>query len=318
MTRLNILLTFISLCFYQQFSFSQETDIDTTGLAAYIDYMEKMDEFDQSIPYKKGEVSLSEKIQLDIPNGYKFIPKKESEKIIFDFWGNPESEGLLGMLVLDTFQLADLENWAFVVSEENDGYVEDEDAKDIDYDDLLEELQSEEEDINEERVKNGYSPAYTIGWASKPYYDESAKILHWAKEIKFGDDNEENTLNYDVRILGREGLLSLNAVGSISALEEVKSHIPEIIHIATFKEGHTYADFDPSVDKVAAYTIGGLVAGKLLAKAGILALLLKNIKLVALGALGLFSVFKKRIMGLFRKEENLDQENTTDSKEEEE
>jgi uncharacterized membrane-anchored protein len=91
-------------------------------------------------------------------------------------------------------------------------------------------------------------------------------------------------------------------------LPDVKKHIPEIIHIAKFKEGHRYIDFDPSIDKVASYTIGGLVAGKLLAKAGILALLLKNIKLIALAALSGFSVFKNKLMGLFgrRKEEETD------------
>jgi uncharacterized membrane-anchored protein len=129
--------------------------------------------------------------------------------------------------------------------------------------------------------------------------------LHWAKSITFGD-SEDTTLNYDVRILGRKGILSLNAVGTITQLDEIKKHVPEIIHIATFKKGSSYADFDPSVDKVAAYTIGGLVAGKLLAKAGLIALLLKNIKLVLLGILALFGGFKNKILGLFKRKSATD------------
>jgi uncharacterized membrane-anchored protein len=51
----------------------------------------------------------------------------------------------------------------------------------------------------------------------------------------------------------------------------------------SFADGSKYEQFDPDIDEVAAWTIGGLVAGKVLAKAGILALILKNIKIIGLG-----------------------------------
>lgn len=285
------LLFFVSI-----FSFGQTTD---SIPPEFLEYFKKANELQEKIHFKTGEISLNDKIELNVPAGYKFIPKKESEEIIFDFWGNPQSDGVLGMLVLDGFSLLNVNDWAFVLSAEDEGYVKDEDASDIDYDKLLKEMQESEGEINEERVKNGYDAIHTVGWASKPYYDSKEKILHWAKELQFGEAGNENTLNYDVRILGRNGLLSMNAVGNMSVLDSVKKHIPEIIHIANFKKGHTYFDFDPDVDQVAAYTIGGLVAGKLLAKAGLLALLLKNIKLLILGAIGLFSLFKNKILALF-------------------
>jgi uncharacterized membrane-anchored protein len=267
--------------------------------------------FEKSIPYKYGNLSLTEKVSLNIPKGYKFIPKKEAETIIFKHWGNPESEGILGMLVLDNFQFYNTGDWAFVVSEQLEGYVKDEDAKDMDYDDLLKEIKDSEVEENKQRKENGYEPIYTIGWASKPFYDEKMKILHWAKELQFGDQKSEHTLNYDVRILGREGLLSMNAVGVMGSLDSVKKHIPDIINIAKFTDGHKYADFDKKTDNVAAYTIGGLVAGKLLAKAGLFALLLKNIKLVIIGLIALFSSFKNKLFGLFgrKKEENFEEIN---------
>jgi uncharacterized membrane-anchored protein len=61
-----------------------------------------------------------------------------------------------------------------------------------------------------------------------------------------------------------------------------------VLDMASFNPGYTYEEFDSNVDEVAAWTVGGLVAGKVLAKAGILALILKNIKLVfiALAAAG--------------------------------
>ncbi|MEI9946725.1 MAG: DUF2167 domain-containing protein [Chitinophagaceae bacterium] len=60
-----------------------------------------------------------------------------------------------------------------------------------------------------------------VGWAQPPFYDSKNKVLHWAKELQFGGE-DLNTLNYDVRFLGRKGILSLNAVATIDQLPKVK------------------------------------------------------------------------------------------------
>ncbi len=143
-----------------------------------------------------------------------------------------------------------------------------------------------------------------IGWASKPFYDKTNKVLHWAKELKFGDDADVNTLNYEVRILGRKGVLSLNAVATMNELQMVKNDIQKVLAIPSFTKGNTYAEFDSKVDDVAAWTIGGLVAGKVLAKAGILALLLKNIKLVVLAVVAAGGVVWRFITGRRKKSED--------------
>ena len=49
-----------------------------------------------------------------------------------------------------------------------------------------------------------------------------------------------------------------------------------------FDDGNRYSDFNPDIDTVAAYGIGGLIAGKLAAKAGIFALLAKGGKFIVL------------------------------------
>lgn len=253
-----------------------------------------------AIKYQTGKIDISSDINLDVPKGFKYMKKEDAEYIVFDYWGNPKSDGILGIIVKEDYQSLDENGWAFVVTYDKSGYVKDEDADKLDYDQMLKDLKESEIDENKEREKEGYGPIHTLGWATKPFYDKSNNILHWAKSLRFSD-SEDTTLNYDVRILGRKGVLSLNAVGTIDQLADIKSSIPEIIHIAKFNKGSSYLDFDPSVDEVAAYTIGGLVAGKLLAKAGILALLLKNIKFIIIGIVALFSVFKNKILGLFGK-----------------
>lgn len=267
-----------------------------------------LDSIDASILYRVGKVNLNDLVRLNVPPGYNFIGQEQARMIVEDLWGNPEDTSVLGMIVKEGYSVGDASQWAFILSYEETGYVKDEDADNIDYEEMMENIRAGEDEVNKQRKESGYSSVHVLGWAAKPYYDKERKIMHWAKKIKFGDEvmaEEDLTLNYDIRFLGRQGVLSMNAVGTMNQLADVNERIPDILHVAEFTEGNTYADFNPSVDKVAAYTVGGLIAGKLLAKAGILALLLKNIKLVILAIVGLGAAFRKKITALFsgKKEE---------------
>ena len=63
--------------------------------------------------------------------------------------------------------------------------------------------------------------AKAIATASTSFiFDSAQKKLYWAKELRF-DGSPETTLNYNLRILGREGVLVLNAVAEVSQLSEV-------------------------------------------------------------------------------------------------
>lgn len=275
-----------------------------TGEQALQAVRDSLDRFDKAIPYRQGQVDIKDIVTLNVPPGYKFIPEAQAKTIVTDFWQNPADNTIVGMLVPDRFKLADMNGWAFVVSYDEVGYVKDEDAKDIDYDEMLKAIQADEKTVNQERVAQGYPAIHVLDWATKPYYDNERKILHWAKKIQFGDDTAaagDLTLNYDVRVLGRKGVLSMNAVGTMGQLPEINGHIGDVLAVATFKSGYAYKDFNPGADKVAAYTVGGLIAGKLLAKTGLFVLLLKNIKLVLFAIIGFFGAFRKKIAGLFRR-----------------
>lgn len=256
------------------------------------------DSIDKTIEYKHGKVAVTDIAELNLPEGYKFMPADKAQMVLHDLWGNPERSDVLGMVVTNDYNLSQLGAWAFIVSYDEDGYVKDEDADKINYDDLLKEIQESQVESNKERVKAGYEEIHLLDWAAKPYYDKENKVLHWAKKLEFSGE-EELTLNYDVRILGRKGILSMNAVGSLDQLGDINKHIPDIVKMAVFTDGNKYKDFNPSVDKVAAYTIGGLIAGKLIAKTGLLVLLLKNIKLIMLAAFGGFAAFRRKLAGLF-------------------
>jgi uncharacterized membrane-anchored protein len=236
-----------------------------------------------------GKVDLADGVaSLNVPEGFKFLDGAQSREVIVDLWENPPgaAESVLGMIFPANSTVLD-HAYAFVVEYEAMGYVSDADADDINYDELLITMKEDDLAENQQRKEAGYGTLDLIGWAAPPYYDKDRKVLHWAKELH-AEEADGNTLNYNVRVLGRKGVLVLNAVAGMEALEEVKTNIPAVLDMASFNPGYTYEEFDSNVDEVAAWTVGGLVAGKVLAKAGILALILKNIKLVfiALAAAG--------------------------------
>jgi uncharacterized membrane-anchored protein len=235
-----------------------------------------------------GSVTIGDGIaKFDIPAGFKFLNAKQSIYVLHDLWGNPPSSETLGMIFPSEAGPIVPASWAIEVTYEESGHVKDDDAKDIKYDELLKNMQSKMEGVNGERKKAGYPTVQLLGWASPPFYDQQSKKLHWAKRLQFEGDSTE-TLNYNIRILGRKGVLVLNAIGSMEQLDEIKASINPILSNVNFTEGHKYAQFDSNIDKVAAYGIGGLIAGGVLLKSGLLAkigiFLLKFIKPVLLGA----------------------------------
>jgi uncharacterized membrane-anchored protein len=251
--------------------------------------------FVDGLDYKDGAVALGTGgVRLDLPGGFYFLSAEDARRVIVDAWNNPPTtaEKVLGMIMpSDKTPLDD--TWGAVITYDEDGYVSDEDAASIDYNALLKDMQEGTAQASEERVKQGFPAIRLVGWASPPFYDRASHKLHWAKELAFGDQ-PTHTLNYDVRALGRRGVLRINFVAGMDQLAEIKSVIPAVMAMPQFEEGSRYSDYVPGVDKVAAYGIGGLIAGKLLSKAGILALAFAFLKkgwiLVVLALAGLWRI----------------------------
>jgi uncharacterized membrane-anchored protein len=262
-----------------------------------------IEEIEASLQYQTGTIQLERgNATLNVPKGYGYLDQEQSMYVLTELWGNPEDFDVLGMLVPEGLGVLGESSWAYVIEYDEIGYVKDGDADDIDYADLLKDLQKETEQANAHRAQMGYEAVHLVGWASHPYYDKEKKVLHWAKELQFGD-YDENTLNYNLRILGRKGVFVLNAVASMNELDEVKATTDAVLASVTFNNGNRYADFNPDVDEVAAWTIGGLVAGKILAKAGILAGLLKFWKLIAIGIVAGGGAIWRFIKGRKKEEE---------------
>ena len=258
-----------------------------------------------SLHPREGKIDLSNGLaELNVPKEFRFLDKDDSRKILVDVWHNPPgaAEGVLGMLVPTGFGEHGKDSWAVVITYEASGYVKDNDASKLNYDDLLKQMQKSTQDHNAEREKEGYPPVELVGWAAPPRYDAATKKMYWAKEIRFGDHPEgPDTLNYDIRILGRRGVLVLNAVAGMDQLDEIRGATPQILGMVNYNQGNRYADFDPKTDKVAAYGLAALVVGGIAAKAGLFKLMIPVLlaakKFVVIGVLAVVAFFKRLFKG---------------------
>jgi uncharacterized membrane-anchored protein len=243
--------------------------------------------------YQTGNIELpNKKATLHLGEKYRYLDAAETNKLL-TAWGNPPDDSTQGAIVAaDVDPMTDA-GWAVILTYVDEGHVDDSDAAKMDYDDLLKDMKEGTKEGNEERKKAGYGGLELIGWAEAPHYDSSAKKLYWAKELKF-EGSEGNTLNYDVRVLGREGILSMLAVAGMSQLPQVRQDMKPLIQVAEFNEGYRYADFNSKTDRVAEYGLAALIAGGIAAKTGLLAKLFavliaaKKLIFAALIAVGAF------------------------------
>jgi uncharacterized membrane-anchored protein len=259
-------------------------------------------EFLASLHFQSGEIALGDGLALlHLADDYRFLDAVDTERLLVEAWGNPPGQDALGMIFPAGVDPLGKGSWGVVLGYDADGHVDDADAASIDYAALLEDLKQGARDSNAGRMEAGFEEVELLGWAAPPHYDAESHKLHWAKQIRFGDQ-ADHILNYDIRVLGREGVLVLTAVSSMSELDPVRAAMTSLLPRIEFAPGQRYADYQPGRDKLAAYGLSGLIAGGALAKAGVFKWLLGAllaakkivIPLVAALAMGLVRLVRRR------------------------
>ncbi len=258
---------------------------------------EKAQKLADSLNYQKGEITLKGGLaKIHVPEEFRYLDAKDANTVLSRLWGNPPDSSTLGLLLPAKVSPLSKEAWAVIITYDEDGYVKDDEAEKMDYDKLMKTMKEDTREGSKEREKQGYGSIELIGWAAAPRYDKATHKMYWAKELKFGD-NDGNTLNYNIRMLGRRGVLVLNAVAGMGQLQDIEAAAPAVLAMVDFQEGHRYTDFNASTDKVATYGIAALVAGGLAAKAGLfkglIVALLAAKKVVIVGFIAVAAWVKK-------------------------
>jgi len=243
-----------------------------------------------SLKFQEGKITLPGDIAtLNLPPNFRYLAPADAGRLLSEGWGNPPGIETLGMIVPTAVHPLSREGWGVVVTYEKQGHVKDDDADSIKYDELLKTMQESMVEANAERKKQGYQPMTLVGWAETPHYDKASHKLYWAKELH-GEGDPQNGLNYNIRVLGREGVLVLNAVAGMDQIGQIRNEMKAVTAFSDFTPGNRYADFNERTDKVAEYGLAALIAGGAAAKLGLfgklfaLLLAFKKVIIVGVGA----------------------------------
>ncbi len=261
----------------------------------------RIDALIKGLHFQTGDIALGDAgAHLHVQPGFRYLAHDDTRTVLEKLWSNPPDDDVLGLLVPDNAPLDSDHGWAVLVTYSSDGHVSDDDAAKVDYTQVLADMKAASADENEERRKGGFEEVNVVGWAQPPRYDAAGKRIYWARELDFKGATQ-HTLNYDIRVLGREGYLSMNAIAGMNDLAMVQDGMTRVLPMAEFDSGHRYADFQPGSDKLAAYGLAALVGGGIAAKAGLFAklgiLLLAMKKFVILGVVAIGAFLKKMFGG---------------------
>ena len=102
---------------------------------------------------------------LQCPRATATSTRPRAARVLTKYWHNPDGTSL-GMLFPKDKGPLDDSSWAYVIEYDPMGYVKDDDANDIDYNDLLADMQKDLEEDNPEREKAGSSRC--TSWAGAP------------------------------------------------------------------------------------------------------------------------------------------------------
>lgn len=184
---------------------------------------------------------------------------------------NPTNGSERGTVLCTIPQTADEEDHWFAVFEyDKSGYVKDDERGSLDADGILASLRKGNEAANKIRRQRGWATLETVGWERAPFYDPETNNLTWAVRIR--DETGAETINHSVRLLGREGVMSVDLVVDPKDYQAALAGFGSLIAAHEYNAGFKYAEWREG-DKVAAYGLTALVAGGagvLAAKTGLL------------------------------------------------
>jgi uncharacterized membrane-anchored protein len=185
--------------------------------------------------------------------------------------------------------------WFVMFKYDASGLVRDNDKNALDADKLLASMKDATDRANEERDRRGWDKMFISGWVTPPFYDETTHNLTWALEGVTSQG--ESSINREVRLLGRGGVLSAELVAEPNHLAAIVPQFDGVIGTTRFVSGQKYSEWREG-DKVAAFGLVALIAGGAGLAAGKLGLFGKLWKLVAAMVLALWKLAAAVVLGI--------------------
>lgn len=247
-----------------------------------------------------GQGTLGSYASIEVPEGYVFTGP-QGARVFMELNENPPNPNTMGILQ----PIAEDQSWFVCFEYQDVGHVTDDDQRSIDAAALLASIRQASDLGNQERRQRGWPEMRIKDWVIPPGYEAETKRLAWAlgAESDAPDGSVHQVCNYNVKLLGRTGVMSATLVCNP---EEVSGLIPVVrtsLEGFRFLPGHTYGEWREG-DKLAAYGLTGLITGGAAvaaAKSGLLGKLLAVIakagKLVVVAVAALFAGIWKLFFG---------------------
>ncbi len=196
---------------------------------------------------------LGDVAQIQLADGLGFVGAEDTRRAL-ESMGNRPSGSELGLVA----SRAENQDWFAVFTYHAVGYVKDDERDAIDADALLASIRKGTEESNVWRKEHGSPALHTVGWIEPPHYDESTHNLTWATLAR--DENGHDVANYNVRLLGRYGYMSVTLVDAADRLAGSKGPFGQMLGGFGYTQGKSYAEFVRG-DRVAEVGLTALIAG---------------------------------------------------------
>lgn len=270
---------FSVLVFFNQSSYSQEPAND--------DQQIKLNWIKGPKTVDMGTIS-----ELKLAPKYYFL-NGDDTRVLMEKMGNPPTDKEVGYITPES------EAWFIVFEFDDVGYVKDDEKDKLDPDKILESYKEGTEESNKWRKENGIPLLHVVDWYKKPKYDEKTNNLEWAMLLK---SEEKQLINYNIRYLGRGGVMEMVLVSSVDELKKAVPEAKKLLQGYTFKSGHRYSEFIEG-DKIAQYGLAALITGGSVAAAAKFGLLKKFWKLILAGLVAIGAFIKKFFRSFFGMED---------------
>lgn len=232
-----------------------------------------------------GVGSLGSVAEINIPVGYIFADGDDT-RVLMEAMENPVSGVEVG------FFAPEGADWFVVFEFDKIGYVPDDERDSLDADAILKSIKQSNAEGNKERTRKGWPTLNIVGWAQPPRYNVETNNLEWGVRA---ESEGEPIINWNTRVLGRDGVMHVTLVADPAILDEVLPLYSQKMEDFGFTQGHRYAEYR-SGDKLAGVGLTALVAGGATAVAAKTGLLKGLWKFLVAGALGVAAFVKKLFM----------------------
>ncbi|WP_440112478.1 DUF2167 domain-containing protein [Paenibacillus sp. QZ-Y1] len=215
-------------------------------------------------------VSLDDKATLQITEDHTYLDKANTQRSMLNSDAKPN-----GNEIGSLYSTGQFGSWYVVFEYVRTGHIDDKDQN-LDAEELLSSYIRGIEEENRDAAD--VDKMYVTGWEIEPTYDSNKHLLIYS--LGFKDASQQAMVNYNVKILTREGYITAILVTETANFQQSRLAFEEtVLNNLSINTGYTYEEYNASTDKTSTVGLKSLLLGGIGYTAGLkfsLLLLLKK------------------------------------------